>query len=128
MLPCVGKKGIKFTGGYLSEFSSGFAMFNPIPTRLFGGLLTKGGGAHCVPVPLAKTLLPFSESIHLKFFSESLSKNEYLDKTLVSMKSVISVLRWFIGFRILSGNPCSKIKNHVPLVESQEKKPFPERL
>ena len=32
---------------------------------------TKGGGAHCAP--LAKTLLPFSESIQVNF-SESLSK------------------------------------------------------
>ena len=40
------------------------------------------------------------------------------------MKTIVSVLRWFIAFRFLTGNPYSKIKNLVPLAESQEKKLF----
>ena len=70
--------------------------------------------------PLAKTLLPFSESIQVRF-SESLSKDESFDTTLVSMETMLRVLRWLVGFRFLTGNPQSKIKNRVPLVESQQK-------
>ena len=41
------------------------ARFNPIQTRLFLGSKNQGG-AHCAT--LAKTLLPFSESIQVNFF------------------------------------------------------------
>ena len=41
-------------------------------------------------MPLAKTMLPFSESIQVNF-SESLSKNESLDTTLVSIETTVGV-------------------------------------
>ena len=78
------------------------------------------GREHSAPSPLVKTLLTFSDSIQVKF-SESFTKNESLDATLVSMETMGSVLRWFKAIRFLTGNPYSKIKNPVPLVESQEK-------
>ena len=63
--------------------------FNPIPTRLF--LCSNNQGIVTPPPLLAITLLPFSESIQVKF-PESLSKNESLDTTLVSMETMVSVL------------------------------------
>ena len=54
-----------------------------------------------------------SHCISVKFF-ESLSKIESSYANLVSMETIISVLRWFIIFRFLIGNHHSKIKNHVP--------------
>ena len=75
---------------------------------------TGGGVTFC---PLAKTLFPFSESIQIKFFWK-------LDKTLVSMEAMVSVLRLFITFRFLTENPYSKLKNLVPLVETKQKKLF----
>ena len=49
-------------------------------------------------------LLPFSEIIQVKF-SESLSKNDSLDTTFVSMETIVSIIRWFIGFRFFARNP-----------------------
>ena len=55
-----------------------------------------------------------------KVFSESLSKNESLDTTLVSMETMVSVLKWFI-IENLNWEFLFKLKNHVPLVESKRK-------
>ena len=60
----------------------------------FRGRKTKGGGGGDI-VPLAKTLLPTSESVQVKFFWK-LVQNGSLDTTLVSMETMVTVLRWFI--------------------------------
>ena len=78
-------------------------VINPVPTRLFCAPKTKESDiVH--PTPLENTLLPFSESIQVKF-SESMSENESLDAALDYMDTMGSVLRWFIAFRFLTGNP-----------------------
>ena len=97
---------------------------NPIPTGLF--LCSKnqeggGGGVgvegHIVHPPLGETLLTFSESIQVKFFWK-LVENESLDALLVSMETMVSVvIRWFIVFQFLTGNPYSKIKSLFPLCQ-----------
>ena len=55
----------------------------------------RGGGAQSAPPPPVKTLFPFSESTQVKF-SESLSKIESREANLVSMETMVMVLRWFI--------------------------------
>ena len=89
----------------------------------------RGEGAHCAPPPpLAKTLLLFSESIQVKFFWKLVwSKNESPDTILVSMGTIVSVLRLFISFRFLTGNPYSKSKTLFPCWKST-KLPFSESL
>ena len=84
----------------------------------FGAPAGRGGG-HKVP-PLVKTWFPFSESTQVKF-SESLSKIESCEANLVSMETMVMVLRWFIVFRFLTRNHHSKIKNLVPLNKSKKK-------
>ena len=60
-----------------------------------------GGGGLAPPSKNPVTLL----RIHSSKSFESLSKYESLDTTLVSMETMVSVLRWFIVFRYLTGNP-----------------------
>ena len=48
------------------DFLCALKCFNHISTRLFCAPQNQGGGGH--NVPLAKALLPFSESIPVKFF------------------------------------------------------------
>ena len=70
---------------------------------------TKGGGAFC---PLAKTLFPSSETMHVKILCKLVQKWVSW-QTLVSMETIVSILRWFIvsdfwlGTPIQNQKPCS---------------------
>ena len=61
-------------------------LFIHIPSRLFCAPKMKG---HIVPPALAKTMLPFSESIQVKF-SESLSKYELLTQVWFPWKPLLA--------------------------------------
>ena len=104
-------------------------MVNPIQGRLFwsSGGQGGGGGGGGHKVPLVKTLFPFSESTQVKF-SENLSNIESCEENLVSMETMVVVLRWFIIFRFLTRNHHSNIKNFVPINKSKKKVTFSESL
>ena len=85
---------------------------NPIPTRLFCAPKTKGGGGDIVPC----YQLPFSESIQVKFLWK-LVQNESFHTTLVSMETMVSILRWFIVSDFWLGIPTQKSKTLFPMLK-----------
>ena len=91
--------------------STNWKLFLTLSQTGFFGLQNLGGGGG-----FAGRCYPFQNPFRWSF-SESLSKIECLDTTLFSMETMARVIRWFLGFRFLTGNPNSKMKN---LVESQQ--------
>ena len=69
--------------------------FNPIPTRLFLCSKNQGGGAHCAPPP-SKNPVTLLRTHQSDVFLKACPKNESFGTTLVSMETMVSVLRWFI--------------------------------
>ena len=91
---------------------------NHIQTRLF--VLQKHRG-HFVPTPtpLTKTLLPFSESIQVTFFWMLVQRRvSWIHFGFHG--NHLRVLRLFIAFPFLTGNPFSKIKSLFPLLKKMK--------